>query len=306
MAVLGSLHHRPRREHQPQEMRALLLTLAIVVAFMGVEVIGGIVSGSLALLADAGHMAGDGGALLVSLFALWIARRRPSARQSYGYYRAEILAALANAAVLLVIAALVLVRAYHRFQTVPEIDSLPMLIVALLGLGANVAGAVILLRSAKESQNVRGAFFNVIGDGLGSIGAVTAGLLMFALGWYIADPLASVFTAIMITVEAGILAWQTIHILIEGTPPGLHLDELREVLETVPGVLDIHDLHAWAITSGYHLMSAHICVSEGLSHDQEDQIVVHIRDVGLQRFALSHVTVQLEHGDSRCPDVHSG
>lgn len=287
-----------------RSVKGPVIALVITATFMVVEIVGGLVTGSLALLADAGHMASDAGALLLALTAIWIARRPATARRSYGYQRAEILAALGNVLALWVIVGYVLTEAYGRFQTRTEVDAGPMLLIAALGLAANGVSAAVLHRSGGDSLNIRGAMLHVLSDALGSVGAITAGALMLVFGWYIADPLISVFISLLILVSSGRLLWQTLHVLLQGTPHGLRLDDLQRSLNEVPGVQEVHDLHAWVLTSEYNVMSAHVCVEEELSHAGEEAMLTTIRQMAREHFDLSHVTVQLEHERDQCPESH--
>jgi cobalt-zinc-cadmium efflux system protein len=289
----------PRRDP-----RGLLAALGITGVFLVVEVVGGLWTGSLALLADAGHMAGDAGALLLALLAFWIARRPFSARRSYGYLRAEVLAALANVAALWLIAGTVLLEAFGRLREPPFVDAGPMLGVALVGLMANGASAAVLSRSAGDSLNVRGALLHVVSDALGSVGAIAAGVAMLAFGWRWADPVASAFIALLIVAGSLRIAWQAVHILLQGAPSGMRLEELRRSLDELPGVQEVHDLHAWVLTSGYNVMSAHVCVAPGLSHEDEEEVLARVRQVAQGRYRITHVTVQLEHERMRCPEAH--
>lgn len=273
----------------------LLAALVITFVFMGAEWAGGLLTGSLALLADAGRMASDVGALLLALFALWIAKRPSSTLRSFGYHRAEILAALGNVLALWVIVGYIVWEAVQRFSDQTTVVAGPMLLIAILGLAANGTSAWILHRASAKSLNMRGAMLHVMSDALGSVGAITAGALMLAFGWYSADPLISLFISLLILLSSGRLLWQTLHVLLQGTPAGIRLDDLHVTLESLAGVREVHDLHAWVLTSGFHVMSAHVCVDDGLTHNQEDILLKSVRSMALEQFGLSHVTVQLEH-----------
>jgi cobalt-zinc-cadmium efflux system protein len=269
----------------------LVATLVLTVAFLFVEVAGAFWSGSLALLADAGHMLTDAASLGLALFAIWVAARPPTPAKTYGYYRAEILAALVNALVLLVVAGWILVEAYRRLLAPPEVFGGPMLVVALVGLAANVACAVLLHADAAASLNVRAAYLHILGDALGSIGVMVAALVVLATGWALADPLASVAIAVVILPRTWALLRQAVNVLLEGTPPHLDLAEIEAAMRRVPGVRRVHDLHVWTLTSGREAMSAHVVVEDvGAS----DRLLGALHEVLHARFGIDHTTIQLE------------
>ncbi len=269
----------------------LVATLVLTVAFLFVEVAGAFWSGSLALLADAGHMLTDAASLGLALFAIWVAARPPTPAKTYGYYRAEILVALVNALVLLVVAGWILVEAYRRLLAPPEVFGGPMLVVALVGLAANVACAVLLHADAAASLNVRAAYLHILGDALGSIGVMVAALVVLATGWALADPLASVAIAVVILPRTWALLRQAVNVLLEGTPPHLDLAEIEAAMRRVPGVRRVHDLHVWTLTSGREAMSAHVVVEDvGAS----DRLLGALHEVLHARFGIDHTTIQLE------------
>lgn len=282
--------------------RPLAIALGITAVFLIVEVVGGIVTHSLALLADAGHMATDVGALVLSLFAVWLAGRPATARRSFGYMRAEILAAAVNAAVLLVLSLYIFYEAWQRFSDPPVVRSRLMLGVAVAGLGANLASAWVLSRGGGHTHdlNTRGAFLHVVGDLLGSVAAVLAALIIMATGWNEADPLLSVVIGALIVVSAWRLLRESVDILLEATPAGIDPNDVRAVLRTVPGVADVHDLHIWTVTSGVIAASAHLEISHVRN---SDAILIDATRRLTDRFGIVHTTLQLEEHD---PDRSRG
>ncbi|OFW64158.1 MAG: hypothetical protein A2Y74_08320 [Actinobacteria bacterium RBG_13_63_9] len=269
----------------------LTLAVAITATILLAELVGGILTNSLALMSDAGHMASDLGALGLSLGALWLATRPPSRRRTYGFHRAEVLAALVNSLILMAIAGYVFWEASRRFAEPPDVRSGPMLAVATIGLVANVASAALLFRQRSESLNVRSAYLHVLGDGLSSLGVVAAGLIMLVTGAFIVDPIISVLIGVLILASSFRITWETTQVLLEATPPGLSIREiLRAMLET-EGVMGIHDLHVWTVTSGFVSLSAHVETDQG--RDQHD-ILVDLRRLLAQRFGIEHATIQME------------
>jgi cobalt-zinc-cadmium efflux system protein len=264
--------------------------LGITAGFMAVEVVGGILSNSLALLADAGHMFTDVGALTLSLVAMRLAQRPPSPTKTYGYVRLEILAALVNGAALLFISGLILKEAWERVNSPPEVDGPLMMAVAVMGLGVNVAGAALLHRHVGESLNVRGAYLHVLGDLLGSVGTILAGVLILTLGWMMADPVISVLIALLILFGAWRLVREATDVLLEAAPRGLDVEQLVEDLRAIDGLEELHDIHVWTLTSGFIAMSGHGVIDDLSMHrDILDQI-----NEKLNARGISHVTFQLE------------
>jgi len=296
MTVHGHVHsHQRAREGN---RRGLTIALFITASIMVLEFAGGLLTNSLALLSDAGHMLSDTGSLLLSLGAIWLARRPPSPRKTYGYYRFEILAALLNGVTLFVISALILREAYQRFQQPPPVASGYMIAVAAFGLVANL-GSILALRSqgdVHDNVNVRGAYLHVIGDTLGSVGAILAGVLMLLFGWYIADPIISAVVAFLILRSAWGIVDRAIHILLEGTPETVDFEEARQVLTALPGVLDVHDLHLWTITSGLDSLSCHLVVED----EADSQVILQEAiDAAARRFGIEHTTIQVEKSELR-------
>ena len=282
----------PHRQTAASRSRGrLTATLALTCAFLVVEVAGALWSGSLALLADAGHMLADAGGLGLALFAIWIAGRPPTPAKTYGYYRAEILAALVNAIVLLVVAGGILVETYRRLLAPPEILGGPMLVVALLGLAVNLVCARLLHHAAGQSLNVRAAYFEVLGDALSSAGVVIAALVVVGTGWTPADPLVSGAIALVIVPRTWRLLRQAVNVLLEGTPAHLDLGEIEVAILRVPGVRHVHDLHVWTLTSGREAMSAHVVVDDVR---ESERLLEALHAVLHARFGIDHTTIQLE------------
>jgi cobalt-zinc-cadmium efflux system protein len=269
----------------------LALTLLLVLVYMLVELVGGLVANSLALLADAGHMLSDAAALVLSLLAMWIARRPPTARRTFGYYRAEILAALVNGAALVAISIYVFVEAYFRFRSPPRVMGAWMMAIAVGGLLVNVAGLVILHGARNDSLNVHGAWLHVLGDAAGSVGTIVAGGLIWALGWNWADPLASVLIGVLIILSSWQLLQETVAVLMESSPAHIDVDEVRDAIVSFEGVTGVHDLHVWTITSGLHSLSAHVSVRDDLP---AADLLQRVRQRLHDRFGIDHLTIQLE------------
>ncbi|MGH9339338.1 MAG: cation diffusion facilitator family transporter [Acidobacteriota bacterium] len=288
------LQNRLFEDGQGRGIRALKLALAITVVFMVTEFVGGLWTNSLALLADAGHMLTDAGALALSLFAAWFIRRPATPEKTYGYFRVEILAALINGATLIVIALLILYDSWGRFIEPEYVRSREMLVIATLGLGSNLVCAKILHGSYEESLNLRGAFVHVVGDILGSLGAISAGIMMLVWGAYWADPLISVFVSGLILVSAWRLVRDSVSVLLEGTPAHINVAVMEKELCTVPGVESVHDLHVWTLTSGVHAMTCHAVVESATSHHS---VLEQLSTISRKRFDIHHTTIQIEEED---------
>jgi cobalt-zinc-cadmium efflux system protein len=274
-----------------KDRRRLAITLALVVVYMVAEVVGGLLTNSLALLADAGHMLSDAGALALSLFAAWIAERPPTPQRSYGYYRAEILAALANGAALVAIAIWIVVEAIRRMGDLPEVAGGAMLAVALGGLAVNLAGLWILGSSKSGSLNLRGAWAHVFTDMLGSVATMAAALSIWAFAWYWMDPVVSLLIALLVIHSAWGLLRESVAVLMESTPKHIDPDRVRRAIEEVEGVRGVHDLHIWVITTGMESLSAHTLVDDGVA---PEAILGRIREVLSAEFGIDHVTIQFE------------
>ncbi len=279
----------------------LALVLGLTTLFMAVEVAAGLYTRSLALLADAAHMLTDAGGLALALFAIWFAEKPATPERTYGYYRAEILAAMANAIVLLGISGLVLYEAYQRFKTPPAVDSKPMLAVAAIGLLINIGGLALLQAGSRESLNMKGAYFELLSDALTSVGVLIAAAVMWTTGWYYADPLLSAAIGLFILPRTWRLLSEAVGILLEGTPADVNLAELRASLLQLPGVAGVHDLHVWALTSGVYAMSLHAVSEEDTAHEA---IIKAICGHARTEYKITHTTVQVEGAGCSAADMH--
>jgi cobalt-zinc-cadmium efflux system protein len=280
--------------------RRLALVLVLAAAYMVAEIAGGLWTGSLALLADAGHMGADVASLALSLFAAWLARRPAHPGRTYGYLRAEILAALVNGAALVAVAVGVAVEAAERLQAPAPVAAGPMLAIAVGGLAVNGVGLLLLRDGRHESLNLRGAWLHLLSDALGSAAAITAGVLVLAFGWLVADPLASLAIAALVVRSAWSLLRETVAVLMEGAPAHIDVDRVRDAIRAVPGVASVHDLHVWTITSGLVALSCHVRAAEGAGGAELLRSVQrHLRVV----FAIAHTTVQIEPDDFEEPDA---
>jgi cobalt-zinc-cadmium efflux system protein len=283
--------------------RGLWIALALVGGFMLVEVVGGFIANSLSLMADAAHMVTDAAAIGLALFAMWIASRPGSYSRTFGFYRTEVIAALLNALALWLVAAWIFFEAYQRFFQPPEIQGTLVLGVGAVGLLVNAVAAWVLRRSSGESVNVEGAFLHVLGDLLGSVGVVVAGLFILGFGWYVADPIAGVIISLLVLLSSVRLLWKVVHVLMQGTPSHIDLGRLCQRLEHVEGVTGVHDIHAWTVTTGYDVFSAHVTV-DTCEEKSPGQTLQALRDIASREFGIAHVTIQLEEIPARCEEVH--
>lgn len=274
-----------------QHSRRLMMTMSLTFGFLLVEVVGSIWTGSLALLADAGHMLVDVAGVGMSLLAMWFARKPPSPTNTYGYMRLEILAALANGILLFGLAAFILYEAYDRLWSPPEILASPMLVIAVIGLGVNIINILLLHQASGASLNLRGAYLEVLSDAMASIGVILAALIIQTTGWTVADPLISGAIGLFILPRTWGLMRQAIHILLEGVPPHLDVREIEAAMRSSHGVNSVHDLHVWTLTSGKEAMSGHILVDD-LADGQH--IVKDLERLLKERFGIEHTTLQLE------------
>lgn len=280
--------HSERFSHSE---KPLLAALALTGSFFFVELVGGLWTGSLALLADALHMAVDLVALGASLFAARVSRLPPDAKRTFGYQRVEVLAALGNGMWLLLATGIILREAYFRFVSPSPVMAPQMLAIAAVGLVCNLASGAILYSSGKSNINLRGAFIHVAADACGSVGAIAAGLIIFKTGWYRADPLASVLICAGIVFASVWIMRDSIHILLEGTPPHLNLEEIRSALAGLEGVREVHDLHLWSLTKGSESLSGHLVLEPGRG---SAEVLKAGQDLLKDKFGLSHVTLQIE------------
>jgi cobalt-zinc-cadmium efflux system protein len=277
--------------HRKRLVVVLVITFVVLIA----EVIGGLIAGSLALLADAGHMLTDSTGLIMALIAAALAARAATVRRTFGLQRAEVLAALANALLLVGVAVWVLIMAVERLRNPAEIRSGLMLAVAVVGVLANLAGLLVLRPAQSTSLNMRGAYLEVFGDLVGSLAVIIAAVLILITGWTPFDAIASLAIVVLIIPRAWSLLREVVDVLLEATPHGVDLEEVREHIRRVRGVVDVHDLHAWTITSGVPVLSAHVivdhaCISEGRSGEVLDRLGECLGG----HFDVSHCTFQLE------------
>ena len=284
--------------HHHASLRRLAFVLGLTCVFLAVEVVSGVLAGSLALIADAGHMMTDVAGLVLAMAAMKFAERRPSPRRTYGYHRVEILAALTNALVLAAVAGYILTEAWQRFRSPEPVASVTVLAVATVGLAVNLAGAFLLRQGSKSSLNLRGAYNEVVSDAVSSVGVIVGAAVITATGWLWVDPLVAVAIALFVVPRTWALLREAIHVLLEGTPREVDLEALRAAMEAVPGIEAVHDLHVWTLTSGVHALSAHAILREGAPHGAV-LVALHTRVTG--GFSIHHVTVQLE---ERCCGEH--
>jgi len=293
-------HHAHAHGHdRGASRRRLGLVLTLTSVFLGVEVVSGVLTGSLALLADAGHMLTDVAGLVLALVAMKLAERPPSPRRTYGYHRVEILAALTNGVVLLGVAVFLLVEAWDRFHAPRPVATTQVLVVASFGLLVNVTSALLLHSGSQRSLNVRGAYNEVVADALSSIGVIVGAVVITATGWLWVDPLVAVAIALFVVPRTWALVQEAVQVLLEGVPREVDLTALRAAMEGVPGVKTVHDLHVWTLTSGVHALSAHALLQEGAAHAP---VLTALRSRVTGDFPISHVTVQLE---ERCCGEHA-
>jgi cobalt-zinc-cadmium efflux system protein len=292
---MGPHDHHSELSHKTtaagRHTAALVGALALTGGFLVVEVVGALWTGSLALLADAGHMLTDVGGLSLSLLAIYFAQRPPTPANTYGYLRTEILAALANGVALFFVAGYILYEAIERVWAPPQVLSGPMLVIALIGLAVNLLGMVLLRRGASESMNLRGAYLELLSDALGSVGVIIAALVIQTTGFVLADPLIGAAVGLWILPRTWRLIRQAIHILMEGVPPHLDIQEIQAAMSTVREVIAVHDLHVWTLTSGKEAMSGHVVVKT-LSAGRE--ILGELHRLLHARFGIEHTTIQLE------------
>lgn len=288
--------HAPRagRRH----LRPLTIAFVLVVVFMAVEAVAGFLTGSLALVSDAGHMATDALGLGMALAAIVVADRASSGNgRTYGLYRLEILAAVANAVLLFAVAGYILYEAVQRFQKPPEVATTSMLLVAVAGLIVNLVAWRLLRRGAEESINVRGAYFEVLADLAGSVGVIAAALIMIFTGWSYADPLFAALIGLFILPRAWRLGGQAFRILVQAAPPSLDLERLHGDLTSIPGVVDVHDLHVWTLTSEMDVATVHLMTGSAID---PHPVLDHARSILQNGYHVTHATLQVE------PDTHKG
>lgn len=271
--------------------KRLAIVLSLTTAYLIAEAVGGLLTHSLALLADAGHMLTDVAGLGLALMAIQFAERPATPERTYGFYRVEILAALANSVVLIGISVFILYEAYQRFSNPPEVQSKAMLAVASVGLLINLVGIYLLRAASKESLNMKGAYYEVFSDLLTSIGVIAAAIIMLTTGWYYADPLISAGIGLFILPRTWLLLRDAVGVLLEGTPADVNVTALREAIANTTGVASVHDLHVWCLTSGVNAMSVHAVLAD---HALHDEVLASVQRKVTAEFKIAHATVQVE------------
>ncbi|MDP5274485.1 cation diffusion facilitator family transporter [Chengkuizengella axinellae] len=295
-------HGHGHNHYASNNKRGLTIALLITTSIMFLEFFGGLITNSLALLSDSGHMLSDATSLFLSLVAMWIATKPMRSTKTYGFHRFEILAALFNGVTLFVIAGFIVKEAYERFWDPPTVASGSMMLIASIGLFANLLSAWVLMRKGdvKDNINVRSAYLHIIGDALGSVGAILAGFLMLLFEWYVADPIISVIVAILILKSAWGIIKHAVHILMEGTPVSIDYEKVKNTLLKIDGVKDVHDLHIWTITSNMHSLTCHVVIEDTMN--EQDILQKAILILG-DKFHMNHVTIQIEKSNTHHPEL---
>lgn len=284
--------HDHSHHHHQANKKALLISFILIAAFMITELIGGLLTNSLALLSDAGHMLSDAFSLGLSLFAFKFGEKIADESRTYGYKRFEILAALLNGVLLVLISIFILWEAYQRFFHPPEVVGSGMLVIAIIGMLVNIVVAWILMKGdTSENLNLRSAFMHVLGDLLGSVGAVIAALLILFFGWNYADPIASVLVSVLILLSGYRITKDAVHVLMEGKPEGVDIEAIKHRLLDLADVEDVHDLHIWSITSDFPSLSCHLVVRTGC---HRDDLLYEVTQILTKEFQLEHTTIQIE------------
>ncbi len=299
MSHSHSHSHQIGHDRSHARRKALLWAFGINAVFLVIELVGGLLSHSMALLADAGHMLSDVAALGIALIASRIAERPPSSKRSYGYGRAEVLSGLVNGLALWLIVGMIIFESMRRVSQPVEVDAPLMLWVSLAGLAANLASAMVLLGHRHEDLNVRGAFLHLAADSLGSVGAITASLLILWKGWTVADPVVSMAIGLLILWSGWGLVKESVNILLEGAPPGLDLGAIRSELDSLGGVDTCHDLHAWLVGSGEPMLTCHLLLDECA---EPEKVRESAQKLILEKYGILHSTIQLER--NKCHDLH--
>lgn len=286
----GHIHNRDRL--QGKFKIAIGLTAAILI----VEIVGGILTNSLALLSDAAHVFGDVFALCLSWIAIYLSTLPPTSKRTYGYHRTEVFAAFINGVSLIAVAGWIFYEAVHRLMTPEPVKSLQMLIVAIVGLLVNLGVALIFRKESHDNLNVKSAFLHVLSDAMASAGVIVGGVIMHLTGWYIVDPILSFAIALVIIIGAARIAYAATHILLEGTPKNINIDDVAAGIEKLDFVKNVHDLHVWSICSDYSALSAHVYV-DAQSIRAVQNALGSINDMLRDRFGIIHTTIQLECGE---------
>lgn len=299
----GEGHSLVAHDHRSASRRRLLLALALISGYMAIEIVVGILSGSLALLADAAHMLSDVAAIGLALLAMWIGERPASIHQTFGYYRTEVLAALFNAISLWAVAGWIFFEGYHRFREIPQVEGGIVLVVGTVGLAVNLIAFRILYGSAGKSLNVEGAVRHVLADLMGSIGVIASGALTMIFGWRIADPILGTLIGALVLISSWPLIVKAFRVLLEGAPSHLDMNRLCIDLENVEGVTLVHDIHAWTITSGYESLTAHVLIDPDYPGEPED-LRRRLQQIAYEDFGLTHITIQMEQSVDGCAERH--
>jgi cobalt-zinc-cadmium efflux system protein len=289
----GHEHTHGLRQQSGGGKRDLLIALSITLLMMIAEVIGGLLSNSLALLSDAGHMLTDNFALLLSFFAMKFATMPATEKRTFGFYRLEILAALINGIILVVISLYIIYQAYLRMINPQRVEGMLMLIVAVIGLAANIIGAVVLMKHSHSNLNIRGAYLHIVGDAFSSVGVVVGGIIILYTGWYMIDPILSILISFVIIYGAWALVKESVSILLESVPSHIDIETVATAISKVRGVREAYHIHVWTITSGVHAMSAHVLIDDQLVSRSRD-LIDDIRTLLAEKFKILHSTIQLE------------
>lgn len=275
----------------------MLIAAGILSVFFVIELTTALLINSIALLADAGHMLSDVGALALSLFALWMAQKPATPRHTYGYYRTEILAALANAATLIAISLFIFIEAFQRFRHPEPVMGLTVMWIAAGGLAVNLIGLLVLHGGKDDSLNIRGAWLHMLTDALGSVGAILGGAAVWVMGWRWADPAVSIAIAVLVLYSSWHLLRESVGVLLEGTPAHIDPEAVRAAMQRVQGVEGVHDLHVWTITSGLDALSAHVVVGDRALRRESGEILAELHALLHDEFHLHHLTIQIEPRD---------
>jgi len=293
-------HEHTITEEYGKNIVSLAVAFSITVVLMVVEFLGGIISGSLALISDAGHMLTDAGALGLALFALRFSRKPATPEKTYGFYRTEILSALLNGSVLLVLAGFIFFEAYQRFIHPREVQGILMLGIASIGFLANVTGAFMLSKGSRENLNVRGAFLHIISDALSSVGVILGGLIIVYTKFYLVDPIIGLIIGLLIVRGGWGLVRESVDILLEATPKDINLQKVIDALKKeIKGIRDVHDIHIWTITSGLRALSAHVLVEDTLVSEC-GEISKKVKNILREKFSIHHATLEFE--CESCPE----
>ena len=291
-------HHHDHADMHGSNKKVLLISFLIIATYMVIEAVGGFLTNSLALLADAGHMLSDAISLGIALLAFTLGERAANYSKTYGYKRFEILAAVLNGVTLIIIAIFIFYEAFKRFQHPPEVASTGMMIIAVIGLLVNLLVAWIMMRGGdvEENLNMRGAYLHVISDMLGSLGAIIAALLIMFFDWTWADPVASVIVAILVLRSGYFVTKSGLHVLMEGTPENVDIKQVIDTLTSTEGIQAVHDLHVWSITSGLNALSCHAVVDEQMTIMESEKLLCQLEHK-LKDQNIHHMTIQLETSD---------